>query len=54
MKKIVCLIIPCYRVKNKILNLYNSINLKLIDKIIIVDDCCPDSSGKFLQKKNKK
>ena len=53
MKKIVCLIIPCYRVKNKILNLYNSINLKLIDKIIIVDDCCPDSSGKFLQKKIK-
>ena len=54
MKRNICIVIPCYRVRHKILSVYNKIDFKLVDKVIIVDDCCPEKSGKFLQNKIKK
>ncbi len=54
MKKKICVVIPCYNVKNKILSVINSRFLKKVDKIIIVDDRCPQNTGIFLKKKLKK
>ena len=53
MKKKICVVIPCYNVKRKILSVINSRFLKKVDKIIIVDDRCPQNTGKFLKKKIK-
>ena len=53
MKKNTCVIIPCYKVKKKILSVFNKINFKIVDKVIIVDDCCPEKSGNFIKKKIK-
>ena len=54
MKRNICVVIPCYRVKHKIFSVYKNIDFKIVDKVIIVDDCCPEKSGKFLQKIIKK
>jgi dolichol-phosphate mannosyltransferase len=54
MKKNICVVIPCHKVKDKIFDVFKEIDFKLVDKLIIVDDCCPENSGKFLQKKIKK
>ena len=54
MKKRVCIVVPCYNVRNKIISVINSRYLKKIDKILIIDDKCPQNTGKFLQKKIKK
>ena len=40
-----CLVIPCYKVENHILNVLKKINFKFINHVIIVDDCCPNKSG---------
>ena len=47
MKRNICIVIPCYRVRHKILSVYNKIDFKVVDKVIIVDDCCPEKSGRF-------
>ena len=49
----VCVVIPCYNVKKKIISVLKKINFKIVDKVIIVDDCCPENSGKFVKKKIK-
>ena len=54
MKRNICIVIPCYKVKHKIFSVYKNIDFKIVDKVIIVDDCCPEKSGKFLQKIIKK
>ena len=57
MKKKSCVVIPCYNVKKKILDVIFSKYLNKIDKIVIVDDKCPERTGFFLKKKlgkNKK
>ena len=54
MKRNICVVIPCYRVKHKIFSVYQNIDFKIVDKVIIVDDCCPEKSGKFLQRIIKK
>ena len=54
MKKKICVVIPCYNVKKKILSVINSRFLKKVDKIIIVDDRCPQNTGIFLKKKLRK
>ena len=54
MKRNICVVIPCYKVKHKIFSVYKNIDFKIVDKVIIVDDCCPEKSGKFLQKIIKK
>ena len=51
-KKIV-IVIPCFKVKNKILDVITKIP-EWIHKIICVDDNCPEGSGKFIQDNNKK
>ena len=53
MKKI-CIIIPCYKVKNKILQVINNIDLKLVNQILVIDDKCPENTGRYIQKKKKK
>ena len=45
-KKII-IIIPCYRVKTKILKVLSEIP-SWIDRVICVDDFCPDKSGEFI------
>ena len=41
-------VLPCYRVKEKILEVVNSLFYQ-IDYVIVVDDCCPELSGEFLK-----
>ena len=45
-KKII-IIIPCYQVKTKILKVLSKIP-SWIDRVICVDDFCPDKSGEFI------
>ncbi|MBX9597984.1 MAG: glycosyltransferase family 2 protein [Burkholderiales bacterium] len=47
----ICVIIPCYRVRNQILEVISSIP-SLINKIYVIDDYCPEGSGAFLSNKN--
>ena len=53
-KKKVCVILPCFRVKSKIYNIYKKTINKKIDCLIFVDDCCPEKSVNFLKSKIKK
>ena len=46
----VFIVIPCYKVKNKISKVIKN-SLKFADKIIIVDDKCPQNTGNFVKKK---
>lgn len=41
-------IIPCYRVKLFIIDLISKIGPE-VDRIFIIDDCCPEGSGKWVQ-----
>lgn len=50
----VCIIIPCYKVRDKIISVIKKIDFKIVSKIIVVDDYCPEKSGLFLKKKFKK
>lgn len=56
MKLKVCVVIPSYKVKNKIIPVIKKIDSHLIDKIILVDDYCPENSGNYVRQnmKNKK
>ena len=42
-------VIPCYRVKNHILQVIEAIGSEVI-KIIVVDDGCPEHSGQYVEK----
>lgn len=44
----VAVVIPCYRVRHKIVGVVESL-LDKVDAIFVVDDRCPDQSGRFLQ-----
>jgi len=44
----ITVVIPAYRVREKVLNVINEID-SLVDKIIVVDDKCPDGSGKLVE-----
>ena len=52
-KNKVCVILPCYRVKHKIHQVYKKLIKLKIDKLIFVDDCCPENSVKYLKSKVK-
>ncbi len=41
-------VIPCYKVKNHILNVLASIGPE-VERIYVVDDCCPEKSGRFVE-----
>lgn len=45
----IAIVIPCYRVRDKIVDVVDSV-LAVADFVIAVDDCCPEKSGEFLQK----
>ncbi|MCB5306742.1 glycosyltransferase family 2 protein [Yersinia massiliensis] len=44
----VAVVLPCYKVKQHILSVLNEID-NLVDKIYVVDDLCPDGSGKYVE-----
>tara|TARA_B100000795_G_C22804353_1_gene443882 strand:+ start:1125 stop:1985 length:861 start_codon:yes stop_codon:yes gene_type:complete len=46
------IVIPCYKVKKKIYKVISK-SLKYVDKIIIVDDKCPEQTGAYVKKKIK-
>ena len=53
-KNKICIILPCYKVKNKILTVYRKLEKKKLDCLIFVDDNCPEKSVTFLKSKIKK
>ena len=48
-KKII-IVIPCFKVKNKILNVISNIP-QWVYKVICVDDACPEGTGKYINEK---
>ena len=48
-KKKICVVLPCFKVKNEIHNVLKKINTALVDKIIVVDDSCPEKTGKYVK-----
>lgn len=44
----VCVVIPTFKVSEQIISVVNSIGPE-VSKIIVVDDACPESSGRLLQ-----
>ncbi|WP_459200420.1 glycosyltransferase family 2 protein, partial [Pseudomonas tremae] len=45
---VIAVVIPCYKVKSHILGVISGIGPE-VDKIYVVDDCCPDQSGAFVE-----
>jgi dolichol-phosphate mannosyltransferase len=43
----ICVVIPAYKVKAHLLGVVNSIGSE-VEKIIVIDDACPENSGKFI------
>ena len=48
----ICVVIPCYNVIDHIDDVIRRIDFKIIDKLFIIDDCCPQKTGQYLKKKN--
>lgn len=48
----VCVVIPVYKAQNEILKVLGQIP-DLVSKIIVVDDGCPNGTGKLVQEKSK-
>jgi glycosyltransferase involved in cell wall biosynthesis len=48
-KLVTTVVIPCYREKSKILNVLRKIG-STIDKIIVIDDACPEKTGEHVTK----
>ncbi|WP_460150350.1 glycosyltransferase family 2 protein [Pseudomonas sp. S3_A03] len=44
----VAVVIPCYKVKNHILGVIGGIGPEVV-RIYVIDDCCPDGSGDFIE-----
>ena len=49
-KKVIAVVIPCYRVTGHILQVIDKIGQE-VSIIYAVDDCCPDGSGKYIEEK---
>ncbi len=45
----IAVVIPCYRVVNNVLGVIMAIGSE-VSRIYVVDDCCPDGSGDFVEK----
>ena len=54
MKKKICIVLPCFKVKNNILKVYKKLKKLKIDCMVFVDDNCPQHSVHFLKSKIKK
>ena len=50
----VCVVIPCFKVKDKILKVIKEINLKYVSLILVIDDKCPERTGDMVKKKHLK
>lgn len=48
----VAVVIPCYKVKKHILEVLASVGSE-VSNIYVVDDCCPESSGRFVVENTK-
>ena len=48
----IAVVIPCYKVRKHILGVLTQIGQE-VDRIYIIDDCCPDDSGDFVEKRCK-
>ena len=46
-KKII-IVIPCFKVKDKILDVILKVP-KWVNQILCVDDCCPEETGKYIK-----
>ncbi|VVN93122.1 glycosyltransferase family 2 protein [Pseudomonas fluorescens] len=44
----ISVVIPCYKVKKHILAVIDDM-ISEVDKIYIIDDCCPESSGQYVE-----
>jgi len=51
MKQKISVVIPAYKVSKHIVDVINNIP-NIVDKIIVVDDKCPENSGKIVEKLN--
>ena len=45
-------VIPCYKVKSHILKVISEIPT-IVDKVFVIDDCCPVGSGKYVEENCK-
>lgn len=52
MKHKVVIVIPAFRAKKTILGVVSNVG-KSVEKIIVVDDACPESTGKYLKTQSK-
>ncbi|MDD5362921.1 MAG: glycosyltransferase family 2 protein [Ignavibacteria bacterium] len=43
-----CVIIPCYKVRNNIMDVISAIPPE-VDRIFVVDDCCPENTGDYVR-----
>jgi len=48
----IAVVIPCYKVKNHVLNVVKKIGAE-VEIIYAIDDCCPEKSGQFIQEHNR-
>lgn len=48
----IAVVIPCYKVRQHILHVINNIGAE-VSTIFVIDDCCPDASGEFVQQHNQ-
>ena len=52
MKKKICIIIPCFKVSEKIKNDLNDIDYEIVDKVIVIDYASPENSGEIVKSLN--
>lgn len=45
----IAVVIPCYKVKNHILRLISQVGFE-VNAIYVIDDCCPEMTGAYVQK----
>lgn len=48
----IAVVIPCYRVKKHILDVIGAIGPE-VENIYVIDDCCPEKTGEFVQRNCK-
>jgi glycosyltransferase involved in cell wall biosynthesis len=48
----VAVVIPCYKVRQHILDVLNNIGAE-VSTIFVIDDCCPEASGEFVRQHNQ-
>ncbi len=49
-KASIAVVIPCYRVRGQILDVLAGIGSE-VDRIYVIDDCCPDASGDLVEER---